>query len=132
MASSVSLQIAETLQTAHINSNPSPAHDINPSTAASRKEPVVLDSKGPADYYDDDSIDEDDDEISVGVLHPKPRPRHQHLPLPDLRFEQSYLRSIAKADTWWKVSWITARDQVRLLCQPFRHVSVIPEESNTG
>jgi hypothetical protein len=37
--------------------------------------------------------------------------------MPDLRFEQSYLHSIRNADTWWKVGWITVRDQVRLSWQ---------------
>ncbi|CAK7274803.1 hypothetical protein SEPCBS119000_006359 [Sporothrix epigloea] len=40
------------------------------------------------------------------------RPHQQLPPLPDLRFEQSYLRSIAAADTWWKVGMITVRDQI--------------------
>lgn len=33
-------------------------------------------------------------------------------PLPDLRFEQSYLKSIEKAEGWKGVMWITFRDQV--------------------
>jgi hypothetical protein len=42
-------------------------------------------------------------------------PRRQTLPpLPDLRFEQSYLASIRGADTWGRVAWITIRDQVLL------------------
>ncbi|WEW56579.1 hypothetical protein PRK78_002026 [Emydomyces testavorans] len=32
-------------------------------------------------------------------------------PLPDLRFEQSYLASISQAKTWGRVAWITIRDQ---------------------
>ncbi|KAI5303925.1 hypothetical protein KEM56_007050 [Ascosphaera pollenicola] len=32
-------------------------------------------------------------------------------PIPDLRFEQGYLRSISDARTWQKVLWITVRDQ---------------------
>lgn len=33
-------------------------------------------------------------------------------PLPDLRFEQSYLASIKDAKDWKVVSYITIRDQV--------------------
>lgn len=34
-------------------------------------------------------------------------------PIPDLRFEQSYRKAIAKADgVWWKIALITIRDQV--------------------
>lgn len=104
MSSSIPLQLAETIQTAHINRHPSPRHDINPSTAASRKEPVTLEEKHPVD-------EEDEDDIPYSVV--RPRRRSTNLPpLPDLRFEQSYLHSIAQADTWWRVAWITVRDQV--------------------
>jgi hypothetical protein len=122
MSSSLPLQIAETTQTASIKRSPSPAHDLNPSTAASQKEPVqysrrplVSDSSVEKYAYDeDDAIDEDDDEdIPYSVLKPKPR-RPSFGPLPDLRFEQSYLASIAGADSRWKVLYITARDQVCL------------------
>jgi hypothetical protein len=114
MASSVPLQIAETIQTAHINRHPSPEHDINPSTAASRKEPVTLEKHTP--LFPDDGIDEDEDEdeedVPYSVLRPKARRAHLP-PIPDLRYEQSYLHSIRSADTWWRVVLITARDQVR-------------------
>jgi hypothetical protein len=114
MASSVPLQIAETVQTAHINRHPSPAHDINPSTAASRKEPVTLE-KPTHPLYPDEGIDESDDEedIPYSILRPKAR-RHHLPPIPDLRYEQSYLHSIRNADTWWKVVLITGRDQVMM------------------
>ncbi|KAK0622921.1 hypothetical protein B0T14DRAFT_514778 [Immersiella caudata] len=114
MASSIPLQVAETVQTAHINRHPSPTHDINPSTAASRKEPVTLE-KATHRLYPDEGIDEDDDEedIPYSVLRPKPR-RHHLPPIPDLRYEQSYLHSIRSADAWWKVVLITARDQVMM------------------
>ncbi|KAG9381372.1 DUF1770-domain-containing protein [Pyrenophora tritici-repentis] len=36
-------------------------------------------------------------------------------PLPDLRFEQSYLKSIEQAEGWQGVLWITLRDQV-IMC----------------
>jgi hypothetical protein len=109
MASSVPLQVAETIQTAHINWQPSAEHDVNPSTAASKNEPVKIEAIHP---HDESLDDEDEDDIPYSVLKPKPRSANLP-PLPDLRFEQSYLHSIAKADTWWKVAWITARDQVR-------------------
>lgn len=113
MASSIPLQLAETLQTAHINRSPSPKHDINPSTAASKKEPVTVSDSHPInDFLDDDDEEEfDEEDIPYSVLRPTKRSAHLP-PLPDLRFEQSYLHSIANADRWWKVAWITARDQV--------------------
>lgn len=76
MASSdIPMQIAETIQTAHINRDPSAAHDINPSTAADKREPVVLeDRKVEADEGDD----EDDDDIPTSVL--RPQRRFSHLP----------------------------------------------------
>jgi len=105
MASSIPTQIAETIQTAHINRAPSPRHDLNPSTAASRKEPVTLSDvkRGPDDP--------DDDDVPFSEIKRKPRAGN-FPPMPDLRFEQSYLHSISKADTYWKVAWITTRDQV--------------------
>ncbi|KAB5558185.1 hypothetical protein GE09DRAFT_1221314 [Coniochaeta sp. 2T2.1] len=112
MASSIPLQFAETLQTAHINRSPSPTHDLNPSTSASKKEPVILDDHP----IHDEGIDDADhgnggEDIPYSVL--RPRRRSANLPpLPDLRFEQSYLHSIANADTWWKIVLITARDQI--------------------
>ncbi|KAL2881134.1 hypothetical protein SGCOL_003424 [Colletotrichum sp. CLE4] len=108
MASSVPIQIAETIQTAHINRAPSPSHDLNPSTAASEKEPVTLEP-----VHDDLDDDELDDYIPRSVVNSKPRTAKLP-PMPDLRFEQSYLNSISKADTWGRVAWITARDQVMM------------------
>jgi hypothetical protein len=113
MASSIPLQVAETVQTAHINRRPSARHDINPSTAASQKEPVVLEEKGSLDGNGGDGIDDVEDDIPYSVLRPKRR-RSTMPPLPDLRFEQSYLHSISGATTWGRVAWITLRDQVRL------------------
>lgn len=126
MPSSIPTQIAETVQTAHINRDPSPRHDLNPSTAASKKEPVRLEQialdDGSIDEEDEDEdededeqeADEEDEKLYHSRITPRPRRRHQFPPMPDLRFEQSYLSSIRNADTWWKVGWITARDQVRL------------------
>jgi hypothetical protein len=108
MADSPILQLAETIQTASINRHPSPAHDANPSTAASFKQPVRLDHHPDLDDLPDDM---DDHEIPLSVLKPTPRSK-QFPPLPDLRFEQSYLASIRDATSWQKVAYITFRDQL--------------------
>lgn len=107
-AQDIAIQAAETLQTAHIKKKPSPEHDRAPSTAADVKEPVQLDHSAAADNVS--AVDED--EIPVSILKPEPR-RPQMPPLPDLRFEQSYLASIKNATTWHAITYITARDQVR-------------------
>ncbi|KAI9721511.1 MAG: hypothetical protein M1812_002273 [Candelaria pacifica] len=104
------IQIAETIQTASINRAPSPSHDLNPSTAASSKQPVTVSRPSIS------SSNEEDDEIPYSTI--KPVRRKANLPpLPDLRFEQSYLASIRQAEEggeWGKVGWITVRDQVFL------------------
>ncbi|CUS11394.1 unnamed protein product, partial [Tuber aestivum] len=47
-------------------------------------------------------------EYSTSLLHRQKLPLP---PIPDLRFEQSYLAGIAAADgVWWKVLLITVRD----------------------
>ncbi|KAK4556815.1 hypothetical protein LTR86_006386 [Recurvomyces mirabilis] len=99
------IQAAETIQTAHINKHPSIRHDAAPSTAADRKQVVEFDDN--ADMNDD----VDEDEIPVSMLRPTPR-RPQMPPLPDLRFEQSYLASIKDTAGWQGVAYITMRDQV--------------------
>lgn len=103
--SNPALGIAETIQTASIRRHPSPRHDLNPSTAASKKEPV-------------EAADSDTASISTDVVDPsrmiRPVARRPQLPpLPDLRFEQSYLASLNGAETWQRIAWITVRDQVR-------------------
>ena len=106
----VAIQAAETLQTAHIRHAPSIEHDLAPGTAADRKQAVRLDE--PTIDDDEDAIsDVEEDEIPVSLLRPAPR-RPQMPPLPDLRFEQSYLASIEGASGWPMVAYITARDQV--------------------
>ncbi|KAF5021421.1 hypothetical protein F66182_6546 [Fusarium sp. NRRL 66182] len=107
-------ELGATIQAASIERHPDPTLDINPPTAAERRQPVTLQHlKHPHDDGIDEDDDEDDDDIPVSVL--RPAPRHSNLPpLPDLRFEQSYLRSISKADSWWKVALITTRDQVHM------------------
>ncbi|CAK7226041.1 hypothetical protein SBRCBS47491_006091 [Sporothrix bragantina] len=146
MSSSIPLQIAETIQTAHIVHDPSVERDMAPSTAADTREPVVVDAESQrklrhqaekAHALDEDPLeleplddeDEDDEDGPYSVIRPwdpatdkgnhyglaghgSQRPHQQLPPLPDLRFEQSYLRSIAAADTWWKVGLITIRDQM--------------------
>lgn len=71
MASDIPMQIAETIQTAHVNRAPSAAHDINPSTAADAREPVVLEDAKVEDR-------EEEDDIPTSVL--RPQRRFSHLP----------------------------------------------------
>jgi hypothetical protein len=97
-------EVASTIQSISINRQPDPHRDINPSTAASKREPVNIQSSPVAE-------DVEEDEIPNSILRPTPRKRSLP-PLPDLRFEQSYLKSIEHADGWWAVAYITLRDQV--------------------
>lgn len=108
MDSEVPIDIASTLQGASINRHPSPRHDLNPSTAASQKQPVRLNRHADPDAMSDVG----EDEIPVSMLDPVPRKQNMP-PLPDLRFEQSYLKSIEHAEGWQGVLWITIRDQVQ-------------------
>ncbi|KAI4250040.1 MAG: hypothetical protein LQ352_005425 [Teloschistes flavicans] len=97
------VDIASAIQSASLKRHPSPAHDLNPSTAASKKQPVSPTT----------SISSDASTIPESVL--KPIPRRANLPpLPDMRFEQSYLASLQGAESWWRIAWITGRDQVFL------------------
>ncbi|KAI0887529.1 DUF1770-domain-containing protein [Annulohypoxylon maeteangense] len=134
MADSIPTQIAETIQTAHIQRAPSPRHDLNPSSSMSERTPVRLARQTHAhshsrshrrrygsidgldddiDYGDEEEEEEDDEDIPISVLRPRPRTR-SFPPMPDLRFEQSYLHSISKAESWWRVGWITVRDQMMM------------------
>jgi hypothetical protein len=108
MSSDIPTEIGSILQGASINRRPSPQHDLNPSTAASQKQPVSLNE------HPDPGSEVDEDEIPVSVLNPVPRKKTMP-PLPDLRFEQSYLKSIEQAEGWQGVLWITLRDQVQQL-----------------
>jgi len=94
--SSLATQAAETFQTAHLRRNPDPHHDINPS------------KRSPASLGVDSDSEDDDTTYAIQKPQTKPFP-----PIPDLRFEQSYLHSISKAETWWEVLFITVKDQVR-------------------
>ncbi|KAL2886650.1 hypothetical protein HOO65_060480 [Ceratocystis lukuohia] len=76
--------------------------DPRDAPATSQGETFVLEHKGSSpgsyDYYSEDIL--------------VPPQKHKLPAIPDLRFEQSYLQSISKADTWWKVALITIRDQM--------------------
>jgi hypothetical protein len=104
-------EIASTIQTASINRHPDPHQDTNQSTATSRSEAVVVGSSSAVS-------DIEEDEIPISILQPPPRTRSLP-PLPDLRFEQSYLRSIEHANGWGAVAYITIRDQVRVMTCSF-------------
>ena len=105
MAHNPASEIASAIQFVSIKRDPSPHHDISPSTAASKKEPATLHSPTHS-ISSEDSIPSD-------VIRPRPR-RKSFPPIPDFRFEQSYLASIKSAQTWWQVAYITTRDQVFL------------------
>ena len=101
-----------------INPNPSPTHDINPSTAVSEKIPVSIEvrRRDSIDSYGSSVLGSElgDDDDNYYQVKPRTTRRRASLPpLPDLRFEQSYLRSIENADTYGMVAFITLRDQVR-------------------
>ncbi len=94
-------ELASVLQSASIKHHPDPAHDLNPSTAASQKRPVSPTT----------SISSSSNSIPYSILKPIPRSTN-FPPLPDLRFEQSYLASLQGVDSYWRIGWITTRDQV--------------------
>lgn len=107
MASNPAAELASTIQAAHIQRHPSPTHDINPSTAASKLVPADVPSPELSEAEDDDST------IPSDIVRPVPRPRRKSMPpLPDMRFEQSYLASIKHAETKTQIAIITIRDQV--------------------
>lgn len=119
--SSIPTEIAGTIQAGHIVRHPDAVHDIAPATASEKREPVSVHGVGKRykgeeiddgiDEQDEEDDDDDDTDIPYSVL--RPAPRSQSLPpLPDLRFEQSYLHSISKAESWMGVALITLRDQV--------------------
>jgi hypothetical protein len=133
MSNTIPLQIAEKIQVAIINQSPDLAHEINPPTTTSTKQPVAShgqleessygevgsdDIEADIDDGDDGEEDADAEDVSYDVIRPLPR-RASLPPLPDLRFEQSYMTSIAGATTYWKVAYITIRDQVRVYASPF-------------
>jgi hypothetical protein len=108
--SNPAVEIASTIQAASIKHHPDPEHDINPSTAASKKVPgeVISPPRSRSD-----SLESDASTLPSDIIRPRARTR-SFPPIPDFRFEQSYLASIKNADTNWKVAFITIRDQVVL------------------
>ncbi|KAL6910486.1 hypothetical protein GGI43DRAFT_12477 [Trichoderma evansii] len=107
MDSSLPTEVASTIQAGHIRRHPDPRQDIAPSTAADKTELVDIHEVKRS------HLDDDDHDIPYSVLRP-PKKHYNLPPLPDLRFEQSYLRSIESADTWWKVVLTTIKSQVLL------------------
>lgn len=111
-------ELASTLQSAHINHDPDPTYDLNPSTAASKTSPVRFRShrKPSATSSDPDSLTPSD-EIPLSVLEAPPRKTNLP-PLPDLRFEQSYLARIAPYShpenggppQYFMIAWLTVFD----------------------
>lgn len=100
--SNIPIEIASTIQATHINRAPSPHHDINPSTAVSMKIPVEVASSSSSPS-------------SPSIIHLRPKPRRPVMPpLPDMRFEQSYLASIPPNASWSMIAFITVKDQVFL------------------
>ncbi len=114
MASNAAVELASTLQATSIKRHPSPHHDVNPSTAASTKVQGTSTVRSRSSSLK--SAASSSDRIPSDILDDvSPRPRRSTIPpLPDLRFEQSYLASIKNADTWGKVAYITIRDQVMM------------------
>jgi hypothetical protein len=109
MSHNPAIEIASTIQAAHIKRDPSPTHDVNPSTAASTRVPVDIPSPELSEAEDDEST------IPSDIVRPSRRPRRKSFPpLPDMRFEQSYLASLKNAETNTQVAIITIRDQVLL------------------
>jgi hypothetical protein len=121
------------LQDGHIIRNPSPSKDIAPATSADKPPvsialrghlPSIQFSSSHADLHrlsqreeEDEEIEETASEISLEesphVIEPT-KPRRQNLPpIPDLRFEQSYLKQLeaAQGSVFWMI-FITIREQV--------------------
>jgi len=127
---------AETaIQDSHIIRHPSPSRDVAPSTSADQQ-PVTIprrafpsiqfsssraDLNRLAQQVEEEEAEETESEISLDESahrhhhrHRRPKPRRPPLPpLPDLRFEQSYLKQLegAKGSVFWMVI-ITIREQV--------------------
>lgn len=108
-ASNPANDLASLFQSASINRHPSPTHDINPSTAASVKRPVHIRQPSGTSSSEHPSHDQ----IPISILDPQPRTSTLP-PLPDLRFEQSYLARIKHCNTNLQVAWVTFVDHVFL------------------
>ncbi|RVX68297.1 hypothetical protein B0A52_07300 [Exophiala mesophila] len=123
MASNPAMELASAIQSVSIKRNPSPTHDLNPSTAASKKIPAVIESpslsptrsrsQSRSRSHSLTSETSSTSTIPSEVIRPRRR-RRDFPPIPDFRFEQSYLASIKNAETKWMVAFITIRDQVIL------------------
>ncbi|KAK6368165.1 uncharacterized protein PV06_09542 [Exophiala oligosperma] len=117
MASNPAAELASAIQSVSIKRHPSPEHDINPSTAASKKVPATLvesqSQSPPRSRSASLSTATSESTIPSEIIRPRPR-RKSFPPIPDFRFEQSYLASIKNADTPLTVAVITIRDQVLL------------------
>ena len=111
-------ELASTIQAASIKRHPDPEYDVEPSTSASLKEPVRIGnvlpirrssatSSDPSSY--DPLASHLNDEIPISVLKPAQR-THNLPPLPDLRFEQSYLARIKHCESPWSIARITFLD----------------------
>ena len=109
MSHNPAIELASAIQSVSIKRHPSPHHDINPSTAGSRKVPGEIVSPPSTDPDSDD----DTSTIPSDIIRPRAR-RKSFPPLPDFRFEQSYLASIKDAESNTQVMLITLRDQVIL------------------
>jgi hypothetical protein len=106
-------ELASAIQSAHIRRHPSPRHDINPSTASSKMMPATEDDIPPSPTSSISTIPSDVLNAPSSSTTPRPLPRRKSIPpLPDMRFEQSYLASISRAETNTQVALITIRDQV--------------------
>lgn len=111
------MNISSTIQSTSLNRHPDPVHDLNPSTAASSKQPISPTI----------SVSSGDNSIPYSTL--KPIPRRSNLPpLPDLRFEQSYLASLRNVEGWKGVLWVTGRDQVCLQNERISYTRFIRNE----
>ncbi|KAL1957686.1 hypothetical protein VTO42DRAFT_5663 [Malbranchea cinnamomea] len=93
------IQLAETVQTASLRSRRSPERTRRRDHHLHR-----IPSASDAASFDTDIVP-----LSRTAKTLSKRP-----PIPDLRFEQSYLASLRCADTWGRIAWITTRDQVLL------------------
>jgi len=123
------------IQDSHIIHHPSPSRDVAPSTSADQQPitvprrafPSIQFSSSRADLnrlaqqVEADEVEETASEISLDESahrhhhrHPRPKPRRPQLPpLPDLRFEQAYLKQLeaANGSVFW-MAIITIREQV--------------------
>lgn len=114
MASNPASELVSALQSVSINQAPSVEHDVNPSTAASKKYPadIVSPPHSPSRHsHSLSSASSSDSTIPSDIIQPHPR-RRTLPPFPDFRFEQSYLASLKNAESNWQVAYITVRDQI--------------------